>query len=245
MLAVATWLLYVADRLLDGLQAPDAGTLQERHHFHLRHRKAFLAAAVPALASLAWFVTKRMDPAARREDCILACCALLYLLCVHLPFSTEPRAPVRLPKELFVGIIFAAACVIPAWSRQAAARPMLLLPAVLFGTLCWLNCAAIEHWESPVDSATQSHRTTRWIGSHLRGVCLSLVAAALLSLALPIRTARPATLDLSIALSALLVLWIHRNRNRWASLRVRAAADAVLLTPAILVPGVASIAHYF
>jgi hypothetical protein len=244
MLAIATWLLYVADRLLDGLQHSKRATLKERHYFHRRHRKSFLVAGILALASLAWFVFSRMDPAARREDCILGGCALLYLLCVHLPFSVSPRVSVRLPKELFVGIIFAAACVIPAWSRQAAARPMLLLPAILFGALCWVNCAAIEHWESPVDPSMRSHRTTRWIGNHLCGVCLLLATVPWLSLALPGRSARPVTLDLSIALSALLLLWLHRNRKRWPPLRIRAAADAVLLSPLIFLPVIQALAPH-
>jgi hypothetical protein len=231
MLAMATWLLYVADRLLDGIQPSHAAWLQERHHFHIRHRHVFLGAAIPAFALLAWFVTQRMDPAPRLEDFILGAGALLYLLCVHLPFSARRRAVLRLPKELAVGIIFASACVIPAWSRQPAERSLLLAPAVLFAALCWLNCAAIEHWESPLPPAVaQIHRATLWIGNNLSTACLGLV--------LPIQRGQfvYASLDIAIAVSALLLLWLHGNRLQWTTIRLRSTADAVLLTPVVLLP---------
>ncbi len=228
MLALATWLLYVADRLLDGLQSSRAGTLQERHHFHGHHRVAFLIAAFPVLSALGWFVITRMDPAPRHEDFVLAGCAMLYLLGVHLPSRTF-----RFPKELVVGTIFAAACVVPAWSRHGTARPMLLAPTVLFAALCSINCFAIEFWEAPIQ-ASRNPSLISWIGTHLRGACFALSVSALAAATFTWFGQRSyAALDLSIAIGAWLILWLHIRRERFSSLRLRSAADAVLLTPVI------------
>lgn len=234
MLALATWLLYVADRLLDALQPSATASLQQRHHYHYRHRVGFVAAALPALAALTWFVTMRMDPAPRREDFTLAACAVFYLLGVHLPIPAGMRRFLAIPKEVLVAVIFAAACAIPSWSRQPAARPMLLWPAVLFAMLCCINCVAIEHWEQPNASAALGgervapHPITRGIGRHLAVVCVLLSAMALTS-----SVHAPGLLAIPVAVSALLLFALHLGRHRLAPLRLRAAADAVLLTPAI------------
>jgi hypothetical protein len=237
MLALATWLLYVADRLLDGQQTSKSAVLRQRHYFHVRHRVAFMSVALPGMLILGWFITRRMDPSARGEDVLLAACALLYLLCVHLPFPKYTRL-IAFPKELAVGIIFAAACVIPAWSRQPSARPMLLAPGLLFGALCWVNCVAIDHWEQPLQERLLPKSqlglgSTRWIGNHLRAACLAL---AIMSVCVAFDTGWSAwnafcLMDLSIAVSVLLILWLHQIRRRLAPLRLRSAADAVLLIP--------------
>ena len=38
VLALGTWLIYVADRILDGLPTPSAARLRERHFFYARNR---------------------------------------------------------------------------------------------------------------------------------------------------------------------------------------------------------------
>jgi hypothetical protein len=235
MLALATWLLYVADRLLDGLPTSKRAVLQQRHLFHFRYRFRFVSAAIPVAIPLTWFVLTRMNPVARRDDIVLGGCALLYLLCVHLPISNKARFVV-FPKELAVGAIFAAACVIPAWSREPAGRPMLVVPAILFGALCWLNCVAIEHWEqSDLVYERLKVDSTHWIGEHLRAACLLLFIVSAGAVFFP---GPGQILSLAVGFSALLTLWLHQTRRRLSPLRLRAAADAVLLSPMLLLPGV-------
>lgn len=167
MLALGTWLLYVADRLLDGLLAPQSPRLRERHLFHRRYRPAFLAASACGVVALAVLVERRMPAFVIRAYVVLGICALLYLLLVHIrmpnPFAQVlPRLFPRLfPKELAVGVIFAAATVIPTWERlrrsvpgQTGAPLLLLLP--IFAALCTLNCIAIEVWETATDPVPDS-----------------------------------------------------------------------------------------
>src|SRR6202167_5693479 len=128
-LALGTWLLYVADRILDAPRQHQAD-LRERHHFHARHRTAFLWAAALMVVLLAWFVLTRMRPEAFRDDSWIGIFALLYLFAVHRR-TNRARA---LPKELAVAILFAAATAVPAWSRLGASSngKEQLAPAVVF-----------------------------------------------------------------------------------------------------------------
>ena len=239
MLALAAWLLYVADRLLDVASPSHAHALQPRHYFHQRHRKFFLTVTAAILPLLAWLVGTRLDPAPLREDLVLAGCSLLYLICVHLPLRRGAGRGIPFPKELIVGVIFATACVIPTWSRLPLARAALLLPLCLFAGLCWINCVAIEYWEST--PATRLHRSTHWIGRHF--IAVTGMAAAIAAAAVPFlftigehASFALAAIYLSIAVSSGALAWLHQQRHALNALRLRAAADAVLLTPAILIP---------
>lgn len=230
LLAVGTWLVYVADRLLDGISSCDHAQLRVRHHFYSRHRRLFLLAGAVVCPVFIWIVFTRMAPGVRREDRAVFAVAMLYFLLVHL---RGRQAEKWLPKELAVGVLFAAATAVPAWARIAGYRSHLAPAVFLFAILCWLNCAAIENWErrdsDPMDATI--HRTTLWAGRHLR----SLAAATALIAAVMAFTASANIallgLYLASALAALLLLWLARNERRLTTMQLRIAADAALLTP--------------
>ena len=137
LLGLGTWLLYVADRILDRLRPGER--LRERHYFHARHRTAFVIAASFLFLPFAWYVFTRMRREAFHDDLYIGVFALLYLLVVH-----RRIAPLRLPKELAVAVLFAAATAVPAWSRVTVGREQLIPAVVFFALLCWINCAGIE-----------------------------------------------------------------------------------------------------
>ncbi|MGI8773114.1 MAG: hypothetical protein ACR2JE_16950 [Acidobacteriaceae bacterium] len=264
MLALGTWLLYVADRLLDGLLAPHPSRLRERHLFHLRHRPAFVAASVCGVIALALLVVWCMPGFVLRAYIVLGICALLYLLLVHIPRLRTPAGFIPfarvIPKELAVGLIFAAATVIPTWERlrrtaPADAAPLLLL-LPLFAALCTLNCIAIEIWENAADPAAGGgggerrgdldaagpaslHPITRVLGRHLTLTALLLTAAAGIGAAflrMRLRNGPAAAVALALALSALLFALLDRRPRILSPGALRIAADAVLLTPLLLLP---------
>jgi hypothetical protein len=109
LLPVGTWLLYVADRILDGLRSGEI--LRERHHFHARHRTTFLLVSAFLIIPLAWMVATHMRPEALRDDVWVGFFALLYLFVVHR------MAARRLPKELAVALIFAFGSI--AWASKS------------------------------------------------------------------------------------------------------------------------------
>jgi hypothetical protein len=134
-----------------------------------------------------------------------------------------------LKKELLVGLLFTAACALPAFSRAAARAIPILGPlsatAVFFALLAWLNCHSIDRWET--------HDRTHGSQIFTPGCLLSLTGL-LLATILSSSQPRFATLALAGAVSALFLVLLDRYRSRLTPLALRAAADLVLLTPLVL-----------
>lgn len=236
ILGLGTWLIYVADRLLDGRPGAPQLALRERHFFHARHRRTLLMAGSIAGLALLWLVCADMSATARREDAVLFAIALLYFAVVH---SHRLRMRRWFPRELAVGVVFACATSVPAWSRAHAARRELVLPVLLFAVLCCLNCLAIETWERSPDSSRSFPVFTIAVAA--------IGAAAALTVSSAIRNLAQLPLSEAALFSAMLLLTLHlryRSFLRRVSdpgararflLALRIAADAALLTPLLFV----------
>jgi hypothetical protein len=249
LLALGTWLVYVADRILDGLLlAPPQ--LRERHFFYARHRAGTLITAAFATLALLWLIFTRMNPAARREDIVLFLAALAYFGLIHVWAPRSTSGIERwFPKELAVAFVFACAVAVPAWSRLTVHRTSLIPLVSLFALLCWLNCVAIEKWEGwtkweqslpgrmSVSQPLQSHSSTRWAQHHLAYVACGIAVLAAIGSTLSLLSATSlstAPLYLACALSALLFLAF--DRSHLDALDLRIAADLALLTPLLFIP---------
>lgn len=224
-MATAVWMLYAADRLLD-VQRSDAGEFEERHYFHLRHRAIFLVGI--AIASFALALVLPTIPAeAMRLYLVLGGLVAGYFIVIHATQSAH-----RLPKEIAVGVCFAAAVFIPTVARAPQLRIPLLAPAVLLAALCSLNCLFIYAWEHPEQRSQEPHPLTAVALRRLRtidaGVALTSVAMALFDREVPWQ------LYGAIFLSSTAMLWLHRRHRRHRAVTMRAAADFVLLTPLLL-----------
>lgn len=233
LLALAAWAVYIADRLLDAraaLRIANLNSLRERHLFHHRHRRLLVPVAIAAACAAAWIVFTQMTPIARERNSLLAVAALAYFTGVHssrgLPsFGLSPL----LKKELLVGLLFTAACALPAFTRAAAQAIPTLGPlsatAVFFALLAWLNCHAIDRWET----LGRTHGSQIFAPVCLLGLT-ALPLAGILSSTQPRFTA----LVLAGVTSALLLSLLDRVRSRLTPLALRAVADLVLLTPLVL-----------
>jgi hypothetical protein len=243
-MAVAVWMLYAADRLLDTRRLdalPFVGDqlqeLEARHLFHHRHRRGFRIGIVVCSLVLA-LLLPQLAPAAIRLYLVLGSLLFGYFLLIHSP---GPNADMSLPKELAVGIFFSAATFVPTIARQPELRPALLPMALLFALLCSLNCLFIYAWEHP-DPTPRTHpatrRALRFLGSlTLFTACAGLVLAGL-SLHAPSRLAQwpiPAAATVS-ALLLLLLDRLRRSHRFLAPTTLRAAADLCLLTPLLFLP---------
>ncbi len=234
-LALGTWCVYVADRLLDGwLLRPDA-TLRERHHFYARHRRVFLFALLAAWLPLAYCLGERVAARVRWDDLLLTAIGLLYFALVHggafLRFGNR-RA--LLPKELAVGILFAVAVAVPAWAYLHGRHFALLLAVASFAMLCCWNCIAIQTWEdADAGISTQRecvHHATAWLGRHLLSSSLALaVLLAIASVAMPVTSTR--WIFFCCLLSALLFSLLQRIHTSLHPRTLRVAVDLALLTP--------------
>ncbi len=220
----AVWLLYAGDRLLDTRSsAVCTQELEARHRFHASHRGAFVVAVAGAVVVLA-ILLPGLPPAAIRLYLIEGSFLAGYFVLIH-----ASRSSPRLPKELAVGLFFAAATFIPTISREPLLRGPMLLPAALLVLLCSLNCLFIYHWEHP--GRVSASLPTRVALRHLRMLSLVLFVAALATASLQPPAAR--TIAGAIAASTTLLVALDVCRNRISSTTLRAAADLVLLTPAL------------
>lgn len=228
VLALAAWSFYICDRLLDARRARTP--LRARHHFHWRHRRIFLPLAIGSAAIGLALVFHSMPLASRERNSVLAAAALAYFGSVHFPERTSIRR-FKIPKELLVGILFTLACAAPVLARivdpQAADRRLAFLPAMLcFIALAWLNCHAIESWESAIEEGNVAIRNL--------GLGLALVALLAATIEVGVHNLRAAALLATVALSASSLAWLDRQRSALDAITLRAAADLVLLTPVLL-----------
>jgi hypothetical protein len=229
VLGIGTWLIYVTDRLLDSHAAAPRDALRDRHHFHAKHRRAFLAAAGVGAAALLWLIVARLSATARRDDAAIFTAFLVYFVFVHLIGS-------RFPRSFAVGIIFAAATAAPAWSQVRLISAGWIAAVALFAGLCWLNCAAIHAWE-------QQSPPVGLPRIPLMAVCVAGAAGALaVASVMVLRDPEVLRLAVCILASALLLLALHFDSRRLAgragegaALGLRVLADAALLTPILFV----------
>jgi hypothetical protein len=255
LLALVTWSVYVADRLLDaraGLCVPTQHTLRERHRFHWRYRRTLLPMAVAAACASAGIILAFMPSVARARDSVLAAAALAYFSGIHSGRSVW-QFPLKWPrffagKEFLVGVLFTAGCALPAWHRpHTIAAPgstiwVFWIPALIFAALAWLNCNCIARWESmeePRDARAGSAKHVldgrRLESPAIFYACVLLACGGLFSAALCASAhPRPASLLAAGATSALLLALLDGARARMTPLALRAAADFVLLTPLAL-----------
>lgn len=245
LLFVGTWLFYAADRILDGTHQESA-RLRERHLFYLQHRAVAVMATIPAGTLIAWLAFFRMLPRVRLDDALIFTVAAAYFLLVHAGGRIIER---WFPKELIVAVVFAAATTAPAWGRlhTAAHHSIFVFVTALFAALCWLNCIAIEKWERPtrvsltchrgegaVDSA--ANRTTRWGQRHLHRLSILLAAASVFAAAFLLHAdlSNSSTARLCFAVALAAAIFPLLDRRPLSAFHLRIAADAALLTPALV-----------
>lgn len=216
---LAVWMLYAADRLLDARISP-RDELEPRHHFHHKHRVKFLAGIVLACLALAWLLPT-LSLAALRIYALLSILLVTYFFFIHVGAS----GAIRLPKELAVGLFFPAAVFIPTVARLPALRLMLLPEALLFASVCTLNCLYVYSWEHKAPYA-KAHWTTRFAVKRLPLLTAAAALASLLLLWL-----RHSPVSAATCVSALLLLSFHLNRKHFSPTHLRAVADLSLLTP--------------
>lgn len=234
---IAVWMLYAADRLLDtrslDSQSREVHHLEARHYFHHRHRTSFLTGILLASVALAPLLL-RLSTGAIHLYLILGGLLFGYFVLIHATRSAH-----RFPKEIAVGIFFAAATFIPTVVRRPELRLALVPSALLLATLCSLNCLFIYAWEHDPQRPSivmdhPAHASTRFALGHLLFFAIAIALAGT-GLALFDRHA-PWLIAIAIAVSAILLLLLNYRRHRLASLTLRAAADLVLLTPTLLIP---------
>jgi hypothetical protein len=229
---LAVWMLYAADRLLDAryIGASASANLEARHYFHHRHRRAFLTGILVASIALA-ILLPHLEPQAIHLYLILGGLLFGYFILIHATSSAH-----RLPKEIAVGIFFAAATFIPTVSRRPDLRISLFPLAVLFATACSLNCLFIYTWEhsSHTPSGPPVHPATQLA---LHKLPLLTTTLLFLSTAFSVLDRKALwSIPCAITASTIFLLLLHHRRHHTARLTLRSLADLALITPLLLLP---------
>ncbi len=234
LLVLMAWSVYIGDRLMDArfaLRAGQLNRLRERHHFHWRHRHLLIPMATVAVAAAITIILAAMPLRALAPNSLLGATALAYFSGVH----AKRKLPRLAPKEFLVGVIFTAGCALPAWialrARVVPAAESWLFPAtaIYFAVVAWLNCHAIASWESDQPRVAGSSSVLSW------GAAVALAGLLLAGTALAVDS-RWTALLIAGAASAMLLALLDFVRDRLTPLALRAAADFVLLTPAVVLP---------
>lgn len=228
-LVLSVWFIYVSDRLLDALRwRSDA--LAPRHRFYRQHWYPFACAAMVGLFALGW-LCGRIQPLLLRNGFVLLGAVIAYFSVVHLG---PPSLRKLWPKEIIVGVIFSLGACLPAWTERPEARSEIVAPALLFATVCVLNCMAIEFWEwyhyQPTFGAPP-HRFTCWVGHRLVPATAFVAIITVLAFASGPALMRPFYLASLLSCVALFCLAWRSERMPVELLRV--LADVALFTPAI------------
>jgi hypothetical protein len=237
-MALAVWMLYAADRLMDArllnIDPTHYEGLEARHYFHHRHRSAFLTGILFASIALA-LLLPHLEAEALHLYVVLGGLVSGYFILIHATRSAAAQRNVahRLPKEIAVGLFFAAATFIPTVARRPDLRLTLLPSAILFAALCSLNCLFIYAWEHDGSRAgAPSHAITRLA---LRNLPSLTVLLTLSSAAITLFDQRaPWPIPYATALSAAVLLLLHNHRLAITPITLRASADLALATPLLL-----------
>jgi hypothetical protein len=229
LLAGACWLAYATDHVLDGLRGKRAGAPEApRHRLARRHRRSFLVAGVAVVAATALAAIALLPAPRLAAGAGASLLVALYLLAAW----RWPRAwRVRLPRELAIGVGFAAALGFALRGDGATLGLDEWAALAVWGMLGALNAFAVGAWERFYDGARgQPTLATRWPG--LRSLVAPLALTLVVGFA-GLASARGADglglVARAAALSAAAILLLDRVPH-WGAAR-GALADLALLTP--------------
>ena len=201
VLGLTVWAIYLGDRLLD-TRATGPTPKTARHNFSRRHPRALSLLLAAVLVIDALLATVELRRTVFVHGLAVGCCATAYL-------CTFPLRASGWEKQVVAAMLFSAGVLVVtgAW---LGALP-LLLPAGLFGGLCFCNLVLMELWERDED------RRLIWLGP---------AAVAGLAMVRPSGEWQDA-----VALAGVLLAGVATSGRRLSVDTKRALADAVLLTP--------------
>jgi hypothetical protein len=233
VLAMAVWLIYVADRIMDSFRESEREPLAPRHRFYREHRAAFVAPFCIILLLAAWLAWTKLDERTLRGGVALAAIVAAYFGVVHLSGSVARR---WFPKELAVAVLFCAGTCLPVFVRVRSLNIPEIAAFIGFVLVAWMNTALIEYteWIALRDGgAEQPPALTIAVARDMIPLGIAIAAASLAAISTgAFRDLRPVLL--AEAGSALALVGLRAGWQRISTYVLRISADAVLCTPAVL-----------
>lgn len=230
VLGLGVWLIYLADRVADVTRdrPEEAGTA--RHAFAAARRRPLFSLGLALAACLVVLAPCVLPQGEFWSGLGLLGAVGTYFWLIHR--GAVPGWTRWFPKEAVVGGMFALGTAFFAGWRSASAPGPLLTGSVLFGAVCFLNCALITAWERSLrdrrDPGSLLNAFPRLVNGGLAPLC-GLTALLALAAALAGNTFLP----LPIALAAVALAGLDRWQRALPADGLRCLADAVLLTPLV------------
>src|SRR5690606_5390744 len=125
ILAAAVWLVYAADRWIEGFLVAPGAMLTQRHDFHQRHRRPIAVIWAVVLLAGVGTALRCLDLREITAGLLLLAPVLLYLLSHQLLHRHHPW---RIPKELCIAVLFAAGTACFSLVRGPAVAARLAVP---------------------------------------------------------------------------------------------------------------------
>lgn len=229
VLGLSVWCIYLADRLHDALRTDSAVLGTGRLMFTKKRFKPLASILLVASALNLALIILHVPGKLIATGLITAALLGVYYL---LRLKAGVRIAALIPREILCGLIFALGCVITphAFAAPGGTGPVFWISAFCLGLVCSANCILISIWEREEDLAASD--TSMASAGTVRHIGIVIVGIGVASMALAFAGARP--IHLAIALSAG-AQWITLQfDDRLPKPLLRMLADAVLLTPLLL-----------
>jgi hypothetical protein len=228
-LFLTAWIIYLADRLGDSMSLVAGQPKSLRQQFCLRHKRIWLVSMICVGLFDLIVVLRAVNIETAVLGGVLGAFTIAYLAINHAHSQIWETIPL---KEFLIGSLFAAGTLEGVTPHIFAERSAMIFAAILFVSLCSLNCVSIAIWERDLDRIQGKHSiATHWANANFLADMLLLVLPAASGLvALFDRGAWPVMLCVgasSLFLGAL--RYVRASRDKRTAL-----ADIVLLTPLAL-----------
>jgi hypothetical protein len=200
-----------------------------RQEFCLRYGNIWLRSIIGVGMIDAVVVLSAVDYATLLTGAIVGGITIAYLAINHAGNKAWEAIPL---KELAIASLFAAGTLLGVTPHILAVKPTIISAAILFATLCWLNCVSIATWERNLDRIQRRHSiATLWpdVNVLVRAVIRILLIGCALLVVFDFKL-WPIALCLAtsgLLLGALYFAPVSRDERT-------ALADLVLLTPLML-----------
>lgn len=232
LLGLAVWIIYAADRWIEGWRLDLDSVQTRRHGFYIRHRWPVFVIGLAAIAAGAVIAITQLGESEFKAGFVLLIPTLVYLFSHQL---LHRHHPLRVPKEIVIAVIFALGCALAPAASAPEKITELLVPVTLFGLLCFANCALIASWEKDADAA---HGQTS-LALQLKGLrsiipALPWIVAVIASASVFLNPTPSHPGALCTAASGILLGLLDRLQPRIGRENARALVDFTLMTPVAL-----------
>jgi hypothetical protein len=234
VLSLVIWAIYMSDRLLDGWTAKNRTLLQERHLFCARHRVALMCLVALASAAIVWVTAERLPPMEVSAGMRLGAIIGVYMAGVH---AGRGWITGYVPKEVAVGVLFAAGTTLPVWSQSRGFSWDVWLSLALFALLCSLNCVSIECWENRLSEDVwlqTPHPFVSWANPLINRLAAVLAVLAMIVFFTRHTKGSSGLEVLAVSLAALLILLLNCCRHRLSRPALRVLADVALVVAGLI-----------